>query len=240
MKSKTESLTDQYVKDIHSLFTGKAELQRFSQMVNSLDEESEGRFIRACYLYQKAVKLRDSEPDISMTLLCSAIESMQQHYSSLIFKDWLKVKKLDELEGKTRKELDRILDTSYQEYIGSESEREGAMYNFKKFLLEHCPAKLREPPMKVYHKFKLPATAASFEESLGYIYSKFRSLFIHEGVPRLDTTPMDGTVIGRHLGDVYRGDAFNIDMMKVLDWFSQVVLESLWHWVISRTTNITT
>jgi hypothetical protein len=151
MTSPTEhGSNEEYMRQCYTLFQNKISLEGFSEMFSSLgDEEHMGRFIRSCYMYRKAVNLRSSEPDISMALLCTAVESTHPSSTSLIFKDWLIRRKLEVLQDKSAAEIRTALNDSYQEYVNSETEREGAMYNFRRFLLEHCPSRLRMPPMRI-------------------------------------------------------------------------------------------
>lgn len=219
-----------YEKETQALFPGLMDPAEYSRRFNSLGEETRGRFVRACFIFQKAVKLKASEPSVSMSLLCSAVEATLDGSSSLIFKDWLVTKRLDKLSEKTKDKVKVALNDLYKEYISTEEEREGASYNFKRFLLTNCPKELMNPPMIVHPGCKAPSRAATFEESLSYIYSKFRSLFVHRGIGRLDSSPFKGTLVSSSLLDVHGSDCFRIDTLKVLDWFTNVVLDSIWGW----------
>jgi hypothetical protein len=230
---------DQYESDAYSLFSDRIGREEFSQRFRALDETRLGRFIRACYLLQKASKFKASEPDISMSLLCSGVESNNATSSSLIFKDWLVKKKLDQLSGKSADEVRKNLDLLYKEYIESETEREGASYNFKRFLVKYCPQKFRNPPMIVYPKARPVARRATFEEALSYVYSKFRSLFVHQGIGRLERPAFAGTLVYSSLLDKHGSNHYGIDIQRVLDWFEWVVLESLWGWFLSVSTGST-
>lgn len=177
----TPPLEDKYEKDTFSLFSSRIGQEEFSKRFRSLDEKTMGRFIRAWYLYQKALKLRTTEPDISMALLYTSIESAIDSSSSLMFKDWLVKKKLEALSRKSLNDTREVLNSLYEEYLASEEEREGVTYNFKRFLVMYYPKGFRRSPMIIYSKGSAPPRDATFEEGVTYTYSKFRSLFIPSG-----------------------------------------------------------
>jgi hypothetical protein len=232
--SSPSTLADVNAREYHPLFENRIEYEEFVGRLRVLNEDELGRFVRACHVYRKARNLGTIEPDVSMALLCPSIESTHSATSSILFSDWLIRDRLGDLENRPRSELRSILNRLYREYVDSEPEREGASYNFRRFLLRHCPENLRAPPMTVFPRGESPRNA-NFGEGLGYVYSKFRSLFLHEGKGRLETSPSDRTVVYSDLADVYRGTGYTIDMLSVLRWFSTVVLESLWSWFLDST-----
>jgi hypothetical protein len=224
---------DQYEKDTFSLFSDKIDQEEFSKRFRSLDEKTMGRFIRACYLHQKALKLRSSEPDISMALLCTSIESAIDSSSSLVFKDWLVKKKLGVLSGKDLDATRKVLNSLYEEYLASEEEREGVTYNFKRFLVKYCPEGVRKPPIIIYLKGGTRPRVATFEEAVTYVYAKFRSLFIHQGIGRLERPPSTETLVYSSLLDKKGADHYAINVQEVSTWFERVVSDSIWSWFSS-------
>jgi len=100
--------------------------------------------------------------------------------------------------------------------------------NFREFYLRYCPADKRGSPIKYYRPGKrLPPQPASFDKALDFIYSKFRSLYVHEGIGRLETPPEDITLFKDTLLDAYKGKIYIIDKEKILEWFADITLESL-------------
>jgi hypothetical protein len=64
------------VDNAFTFFSDKVERERFSELINSLGD-LKWNFLRACRLYGQAVKCKNCNSDVAMTMLCSAIESMQ-------------------------------------------------------------------------------------------------------------------------------------------------------------------
>lgn len=198
------------------------------------------RFARALKLFENAVKCGSCKQnpelrhDIEIALLCSSIEAICEESHYTIFKDWLINRKLQGLSMKKEGELKRTLNHAYQEYVDTEPYREGAFYSFRKFLTENCPQEMRKSPIELYDKTK-GRRQATFDESITYIYAKFRSLFLHAGVGRATFIPPRGlenaAFIGSDLLDLYRKKAYAIDQLRVVAWFENVIKESLWHYL---------
>ena len=130
-------------------------------------------------------------------------------------------------------------------------------------MLKHCPERLRNPPLvflrdskppKDYKRHQTPdeickrlkvfkPVTNNFERALDFVYSRLRCYFLHEAV---------GLVGIPHIGNSYeeRIEAFlsptfdfnyekspgapvRIDH-KVVDWFSNVVKESLVQYLLTR------
>lgn len=197
-------------------------------------------FARACKLYENAIRCGSCKQnlelkhDIEIALLCSSIEAIYgvSHYT--IFKDWLINRKLQNLSSRNEDELQRVLNQAYQEYVDTEPYREGAFHNFRKFLTENCPEEKRKSPIELYDKTE-GRRQATFEESIKYIYARFRSLFLHTGVGRATSIPPKGlenaAFIGSDLLDLYRKKGYVINLLSVVAWFENVVRESLWHYL---------
>ncbi|MGD0027545.1 MAG: hypothetical protein ABSC91_01235 [Candidatus Bathyarchaeia archaeon] len=93
--------------------------------------------------------------------------------------------------------------------------------------MDYCPSSLRTPPVKCY----LGASSygdASFEEALDYIYSRFRSYFVHQGIGRLELPPTGVNLVGGDLWDKFHDKIYVIDTLNVLNWFARITGESLY------------
>lgn len=105
----------------------------------------------------------------------------------------------------------------------------GSRRNFKAFYLNNCPATLRVPPIK-YHPNAQPRIAvAPFDKALDFIYSKFRCLYVHEGKGRLQPLPSGIKWIGSFLLDEFNNEYYHIDTLRILEWFANITLESLYN-----------
>jgi len=224
------------VKIAYQLFSERLEKEKFLQLLNALGD-LKWNFIRACFLFQQAMKCKNCEQNVALAILCSAVESISSSQPTKIFKDWLIENKLEELSNKSKEEVRKILNRAYQEYINSVIDREGAFYNFMKFLLENCPEKLRRAPIDIYRN-TVGFVQASFEDSLRFTYDRFRSLFLHRGIGRasLDLPPK---LKGAHLMfarllDKHRRKVYSTDLIKLLNWFESVVKESLFQFLIKE------
>ena len=107
--------------------------------------------------------------------------------------------------------------------------RVGSRRNFEALYLRHCPQPLRIAPMKYYPNKAVHAVPAPFSKALFYIYKKFRCLYTHEGIGRLQQLKKSGKthIINNSLLDVAGNDAYSIDLLKVLDWFAGITKSSL-------------
>jgi hypothetical protein len=105
--------------------------------------------------------------------------------------------------------------------------------NFMKFYLDYCPQSLRTPPIEYYPEGKPqpPPITAPFEKALHYIYKKFRCLYVHKGIGRLDIVPeTEGiTILPFPLMDKIKGEneVYLINLEKIPAWFEKVTIESL-------------
>jgi len=100
--------------------------------------------------------------------------------------------------------------------------------NFMSFYKKYCPKSLRVPPMEYYHNGKTPAVTAPFEKTLTFIYKRFRCLYVHEGIGHLDflpEMPMEHTLFDKISAE--DPDIYSIDMLKIVGWFEEITLESL-------------
>jgi hypothetical protein len=100
--------------------------------------------------------------------------------------------------------------------------------NFETFYKTYCPNSLRNPPLKYYPNGKPPLSNATFDETLDYIYTKFRCLYAHEGIGRLVLPPKKIHLLGSTLLDKSKGKYYVVDTLNVLGWFSSVTKESLY------------
>jgi hypothetical protein len=99
--------------------------------------------------------------------------------------------------------------------------------NFMRFYLNYCPSHLRTAPIEYYPNGRIPRTTAPFDKGLHYIYKQFRCMYVHEGIGHLTNAP-DG-IDWHTLYDRIKNeeDIYSIDMIKILEWFSQITFESL-------------
>lgn len=105
----------------------------------------------------------------------------------------------------------------------------GSHKNFSAFYLKYCPSTLRVPPLEYYPNAQPPAKTSPFDKALDFIYSKFRCLYVHEGVGRLEPLPKGIAVIGSFLLDKYDNEYYRLDTIKLQDWFEKITLESLYN-----------
>lgn len=102
--------------------------------------------------------------------------------------------------------------------------------NFKELYIRHCPTNLRTAPMEYYPNLSTPHVATPFDKALEYIYKRFRCPHIHEGIERLHNLKIRGITIqiGSSLVDKLGNDGYTIDLLKILDWFFKITLNSLY------------
>ena len=228
------------INRITQIFDGRVSFKNVLRLFEKLGNEKLP-FARACLLYQSAITCGgckrnvELKQDIEIALLCSSIEAMSEARSYVIFKDWLIQKKLRDFSMKKEGEIQRSLNHAYQEYVDTEPDREGAFHNFRKFLTENCPEELREGPVAIYDDKIKDFLQATFEESIDYIYARFRSMFLHRGIGEATyITPRgfeNAVCVGAHLLGSYKKKGYRIDSISVVIWFENVVKESLWHYL---------
>lgn len=209
----------------------------FFEKVNRFEHEEVKNFLRASLMYQKATRCISCDKDICIALLCSAIEAISGG-GNVVFKDWLINNKLSELNNKNEQQLRRILNRAFEEYVSLEGNREGISYNFRKFLTNYCPKKLRNPPIEIYK-----GTGDFFDVALRVIYSNFRCLYLHEAIGYAST--VDEPYIDKETGDPIKligcpllmkvGSNFvSIELTKISYWFTEVVKSSLFQYLIAK------
>ncbi len=218
---------DEDIRTAYSVFAAKTDYDSFNTRFRSMSENKQARILRACNLYEKRTRQGPRDADVAMLLLCSSIEATLDQSSMVRFNQWLVRNKLDDLAMKDKEGIRRIIRDSYVEYE-NDPDREGASYNFRRVLLENCPSNFQRSPMHIYPRNET-SREATFEESIRYIYAKFRSKFVHEGIGRLEQRPSMIVYIHSDLLDKYGSNHYSINMTQVLQWFSVVVVESLWN-----------
>lgn len=115
-------------------------------------------------------------------------------------------------------------------------ENAGSHNNFKKFYMDYCPSNLKVPPIKYYPNGKPPTQIAPFDKALDFIYSKFRCLYVHEGKGRLRPLPPGVEWFAAPLLDIYKDEYYNVDTLKILEWFSKITVESRYN-IVQRAVN---
>jgi hypothetical protein len=112
---------------------------------------------------------------------------------------------------------------------------------FVEFLMKNCPLSAQNSPMRIFVR-KDEIRQASFEESISYVYGNFRSLFLHEGIGRVTAELPPGLeragLISSSLADKHKHGKIDkiyiIELLHVLDWFDNVVKQSLWQFLTRR------
>jgi hypothetical protein len=221
---------EQFMKDTFKAYSDSLSEEEFQKRWSSLDTEHKKAFGRASLMYLQASKCRSCDSDVCITLLCSAVETVADG-KNVIFKDWLVANKPSELANKNEKQVAESLNKAYEEYLQSKTEREGIAYDFRKFLHAYCPDGLKNPPIKIYK-----GTGTPFDIALRGLYSRFRSLFLHEGIGYASIA--DRPLIDKETGETVEMIAIpflakvdnkyvSFELTKLTDWFSQVVKASL-------------
>jgi len=218
------------MKDVFKAYSDSLSVEEFQNRWGSLNIGGQKAFGRASLMYLQASKCRSCNSDVCITLLCSAVETVADG-KNVIFKDWLVANKPRELANKNEKQVIESLNETYEEYLHSETEREGIAYNFRRFLDAYCPDGLKNPPIKVYK-----GTGTPFDIAVRGLYSRFRSLFLHEGIGYASIA--DRPLIDEETGETVKMFAIpllakvdnkyvSFELTKLADWFSQVVKASL-------------
>jgi len=200
----------------------------------SSDEERK-HFARASFMLQRATKCVKCDSDIAIALLCSSIEAISEG-KSIVFKDWLINQSLKDLINKEERQLKTELNRSYDAFLKSD-EREGIAFNFWQFIAKYCPAELRKPPVKVYKGEGNP-----FDITVKGLYSRFRSLFLHEGIgfasvadekyedEEGEEIKMIAIPLLLRMGNAY----VSVELTQIKPWFYEVVANSLLRYLISQ------
>ena len=220
---------------IYPVFKDRMSQDDFISQIRTIDWE-DGSFLRASSLFMLSQKCAEFERTLAMALLCSAIEAMTPKTKQVQFHVWLIKNRLDELTLKEKNELEKAIQSAYKEFL-KEPEREGAFHNFKQFLLDNCPKEFRMSPIKVGKKIPnhltFPKEQAPFEEALSCVYYKFRCSFLHEGFSIAFNLALSKATHCEAFGiETSNGKRYLIDTIRVLPWFSNVVKESLYYFLI--------
>jgi hypothetical protein len=211
---------------VYPMFSDRLSQDDFISRIEGINWE-DGSFIRASSLFLLSQKCLHCERTLALSLLCSSIEAMTPKHGQVSFYSWLAKNKLDDLVMRNKLEIKRALESAQNEWL-NHHDREGALHNFKQFLLDNCPAVLTTPPIMDSNEHKM-----QFEDALVHIYGKFRSLFLHEGlsyasynIPRVTDFEISHVLmVGRHL--------YFVDLIRIIPWFSNVVKESLFKYLTS-------
>ncbi|MCW3998935.1 MAG: hypothetical protein NWE93_01690 [Candidatus Bathyarchaeota archaeon] len=210
-------------------FEGLIDQKDFNGFFNSFpNAEEKKHFARASFMLQRATKCKKCDSDIAIALLCSSVEAISAG-KSIIFKDWLLGQSINNLANKDEREVRNEINKSYEAFLKSK-EREGIAFNFWQFITSHCPTGLRKPPIIVYKGEGDP-----FDITIKGLYSRFRSLFLHEGVG------FAGIADEKHVDEegeeiqmiaipllLKMGNAYvSVELTKIKDWFYEVVVNSL-------------
>lgn len=222
-------------KTFTEFFRIKICLDEFKTKITKLTLEEYGNFLRASLNLQDSQTCKDcgrikNKDGIAMVLLCSSIEAMNPKSKQILFKDWLIKECLENLEMKSKSDVEKAINKVYAEFLKL-PEREGAFHNFKHFLLDNCPKYLsKSVPMETVRIPKREKSRqATFEEVLKCIYDKFRSLYLHKAKSYASYDKgFHGVTQWVSIGNI----EYTIYLSKLLPWFSDVVKESLYNYLI--------
>jgi len=230
---------EHFTTDGYRTFSEMVSKEDFDKHLGSMKQNDILRFLDASLIYQQAMKCRACNSDITITLLCSAIEAVSAAEKSIIFKNWLMDKRLKDLANKDEKQVKEILNQAYESFMSSEENREGISYNFRRFLLRYCPEELRNPPLRI-----LSGKGDVFEIAVRAIYSNFRSLYLHRGIgtagfadkPIIDRASVHIDMTGIPLPRLLKADGniVCVELTRVTDWFAVVVKGSLFRYLTSK------
>lgn len=161
----------------HSIFPGQAiTMTRSLARFPNLSPDDAGALIRSARLYQDAVWIAESEPELSWIMLVSAVENAAESWS----KSKATVK--EKLET-SKPDLVKLLKDAGGEELVSEVAKEivdclGATKKFIDFILEFMPEPPKKrPPVNFQHSWK----RTDIEKSLRIIYDH-RSKALHGGI----------------------------------------------------------
>jgi len=232
---------EHYCLEIFFLFEDRLPKEDFIQRINLLGEKKANEFYRACLSYIMAQKCLSCEPDestsVALCLLCTSIETLSENPSKYPFHDWLIKYKLDDLVNKSKNELKKKIQFSYLEYL-EHPQRTGKSHDFTCFLLDYCPQNLRTAPIKSSLTMEQGISqlrAVPFEDSIKYIYSIFRSPYIHESRKKIDIPNKLSKLKEIYLFEFYKKKFYHTDLKKLPIWFSKVVKESFYEYLIKNT-----
>lgn len=229
---------EEYLISISQIFIDKLSTEDFLILIKNLKKEHEYAFTRACDAFLQSRKCANCEPNIALVLLCTAVEAVSQTTRKYPFKDWIIKYKLNTLENKNQVNIKKEIENAWEEYL-KHPERAGALYNFKRFLLDNHPKIYKESPIKISNKKIKRPRSATFEESIDYIYSKFRSYYVHEAVRKIiKRSEMPKKVLNAkqvYILEVYKKHYYHIDIEKLLKWFTNIINKSLYSYLINNT-----
>lgn len=233
MRCNIDSDLLEYYKDLSLQFQKKISEKEFIDRIIKLENGIRNSFSNACEIYNQSQKCALCEPNVAMVLLCTSIEVVSQQCRTVPFRQWLIDYKLDELKYNSDVDIKKKINKFYEEYL-KHPEREGFSYNFKQFILENLPKYLETAPIKI-SKNKV-ILQASLEEAIDCIYSKFRSMYVHEGIKNIIDIPEHLININEHnLLLLHKKKYYHIEFIKLVTWFSNVVRESLLSYLIKNT-----
>lgn len=103
----------------------------------------------------------------------------------------------------------------------------GSRKNFRELYLKYCPSGLRVAPINFYPNRRPPLQDVPFGRALDLVYSKFRCLYVHEGIGKLELPPEDMKLFMHTSLESYGNDIYHIDILRILEWFANITFESL-------------
>ena len=225
-----------YCLNIHPIFKDKISEGDFIQTFETSQEERTNKFYRACLSYAQSQKCKICDPEntmsLALSLLCTSIETASSDSTKYSYHDWLVKYKLDAFVNKSKTEIKKEFQESFQEYL-KHPQRTGKRRDFTIFLLEHCPQDLKTPPIRrkqIINGVEHALWPCSFEESVNYIYSRFRSPYVHKSITKIDIPKEYANFNGLGLLDYYNKKYYHTNVKELLNWLSNVTKESLYNY----------
>jgi len=228
-----------YSREIFPIFKDKILKEEIEEKLRSIGEANANNFYRASLIYIQSQKCLTCDTEhttsVGTTLLCTAIETVCDRSKQYEFHVWLRKCKLKDLEHKSEKELDKILTKVYDEYLESPL-RTGLRYDFTNFLIKYCPDELKVPPISIEKndcggKYLSPIT---FDKAANLIYGEYRSGFVHDSLMQIDLAKQFSDMKGTYLLKYIKKIGYHTNLNEFPIWFSRVVKESLYNFLISE------
>ncbi|MFM2641978.1 hypothetical protein AAFX33_12555 [Vibrio chagasii] len=145
--------------------------------LHELSEENYVALIRSARMYQDALWMVESEPELAWLMLISAIETAASYWDKEIYTPAMKLKAskpelYSKLEAQGGDELCNLVAVHIEKSLGATSK-------FVKFCLEHLPEPPKERP-RDWAQIKWSKTG--FRKTLTQLYD-YRSSALHGGIP---------------------------------------------------------
>jgi hypothetical protein len=172
-------------KDILPWHSGERKLNAIEEQINSyisLTPNQASELIRSARLYQDAVWVSESSPEISWLLLVSAVEVAANYwYPKEKISDDL-VEQLKHFKPELFKDLEKLEDTGAKAIEIVSQHLEGELKSTKKFMKFLLTFKPKSPPTDRPLSYQVKWSGTSMEKIFNKIYT-YRSCALHGGTP---------------------------------------------------------